>query len=169
MPFTISSQMPLTTQPPFLIFTINDLMLVCAFGRFAFFILEFWTIRMSVTFTDESETCWQKTPVANLMRHRQSGNYYARIRVGGKLIWKSSFGNALKPTGSAYLRPNAFAKYTSPKRGCSHLGLHDKKPLFCTVVAYQSIASRIAFQHFLMMSAPIILCATLATVLMATT
>jgi hypothetical protein len=32
---------------------------------------------------------WQKTPVANLMRHKPSGNYYARIRVGGKLIWKS--------------------------------------------------------------------------------
>jgi integrase len=32
---------------------------------------------------------WQKTPVANLVRHVQSGNYYARFRVGGKLIWKS--------------------------------------------------------------------------------
>ncbi|MGA9779122.1 MAG: site-specific integrase [Verrucomicrobiia bacterium] len=32
---------------------------------------------------------WQKTPVANLVRHVQSGNYYARIRVRGKLIWKS--------------------------------------------------------------------------------
>ena len=28
-------------------------------------------------------------PVANLVRHIQSGNYYARIRVRGKLIWKS--------------------------------------------------------------------------------
>ena len=27
-----------------------------------------------------------KKPVANLMRHKPSGNYYARIRVGGKLI-----------------------------------------------------------------------------------
>ena len=32
---------------------------------------------------------WQKTPVANLVRHVQSGTYYARIRVRGKLIWKS--------------------------------------------------------------------------------
>jgi hypothetical protein len=31
----------------------------------------------------------QKTPVANLVRHVQSGNYYARIRMRGKLIWKS--------------------------------------------------------------------------------
>jgi hypothetical protein len=27
--------------------------------------------------------------VAKLVRHIQSGNYYARIRVRGKLIWKS--------------------------------------------------------------------------------
>jgi integrase len=39
--------------------------------------------------TDHTETRWQKTPVANLVRHVQSGNYYARIRVRGKLIWKS--------------------------------------------------------------------------------
>ena len=26
--------------------------------------------------------------MANLVRHVQSGNYYARIRVRGKLIWK---------------------------------------------------------------------------------
>jgi len=44
---------------------------------------------MNVTATDESEARWQKTPVANLLRHRPSGNYYARIRVRGKLIWKS--------------------------------------------------------------------------------
>jgi len=42
--------------------------------------------------SDSAETTdarWQKTPVANLVRHVQSGNYYARIRVRGKLIWKS--------------------------------------------------------------------------------
>jgi hypothetical protein len=36
-----------------------------------------------------TESRSQKTPVANLVRHVQSGNYYARIRVRGKLIWKS--------------------------------------------------------------------------------
>ena len=36
-----------------------------------------------------TELRWQKTPVANLVRHVQSSNYYARIRVRGKLIWKS--------------------------------------------------------------------------------
>ena len=44
---------------------------------------------MKVTSADKSNSLWQKTPVANLMRHKSSGNYYARIRVGGKLIWKS--------------------------------------------------------------------------------
>jgi len=39
--------------------------------------------------TDNTEPRWQKTPVANLVRHIQSGNYYARIRVRGKLIWKT--------------------------------------------------------------------------------
>jgi integrase len=39
--------------------------------------------------TNRTISQWQKTPVANLLRHVQSGNYYARIRVRGKLIWKS--------------------------------------------------------------------------------
>jgi len=39
--------------------------------------------------TDNTEQRWQKTPVANLVRHVQSGNYYARIRIRGKLIWKT--------------------------------------------------------------------------------
>jgi integrase len=38
---------------------------------------------------NNTELRWQKTPVANLVRHVQSGNYYARIRLRGKLIWKS--------------------------------------------------------------------------------
>lgn len=64
-------------------------MLVYTLSQFTLSILMFYTIRMNVTSTDESESRWQKTPVANLMRHRQSGNYYARIRLRGKLIWKS--------------------------------------------------------------------------------
>ena len=42
--------------------------------------------------TNSSETAdsrRQKTLVANVVRLVQSGNYYARIRVRGKLIWKS--------------------------------------------------------------------------------
>ena len=39
--------------------------------------------------SDNTDLRWQKTLVANLVRHVQSGNYYARFRVRGKLIWKS--------------------------------------------------------------------------------
>ena len=49
----------------------------------------FYTICMKTNSSDNTEQRWQKTPVANLVRHVQSGNYYARIRVRGKLIWKS--------------------------------------------------------------------------------
>jgi integrase len=44
---------------------------------------------MNANSSDKTDARWQKTPVANLVRHVQSGNYYARIRVRGKLIWKS--------------------------------------------------------------------------------
>ena len=55
----------------------------------AFSILPFYTIRMNTDSSNDKNVRWQKTPVANLVRHVQSGNYYARIRVRGKLIWKS--------------------------------------------------------------------------------
>lgn len=44
---------------------------------------------MKTNSSDTTDPRWQKTPVANLVRHIQSGNHYARIRVRGKLIWKS--------------------------------------------------------------------------------
>jgi integrase len=44
---------------------------------------------MKTSSSDNTDSRWQKTPVANLVRHVQSGNYYARIRLRGKLIWKS--------------------------------------------------------------------------------
>lgn len=44
---------------------------------------------MKTNSSNNTEPRWQKTPVANLVRHVQSSNYYARIRVRGKLIWKS--------------------------------------------------------------------------------
>ena len=49
----------------------------------------FYTIGMKTNSSENTDSRWQKTPVANLVRHVQSGNYYARIRVRGKLIWKS--------------------------------------------------------------------------------
>ena len=44
---------------------------------------------MNANSSETTDTRWQKTPVANLLRNVQSGTYYARIRVRGKLIWKS--------------------------------------------------------------------------------
>lgn len=32
---------------------------------------------------------WQKTKYANLVRNISSGNYFARFRNNGKLIWRS--------------------------------------------------------------------------------
>jgi len=55
----------------------------------AFSILPFYTIGVIDDQTNNTEQRWQKTPVANLVRHVQSGNYYARIRLRGKLIWKT--------------------------------------------------------------------------------
>lgn len=41
------------------------------------------------TSKSKQETKWQKTPVANLVRNAVSEIYYARVRMGGKLIWKT--------------------------------------------------------------------------------
>jgi integrase len=41
------------------------------------------------TIEPKQESQWQKTPVANLVRNTASGIYYARVRIKGKLIWKS--------------------------------------------------------------------------------
>jgi hypothetical protein len=49
----------------------------------------FHTILMKVNPSGNTDPRWQKTPVSNLVRYVQSGNYCARIRVRGKLIWKS--------------------------------------------------------------------------------
>ena len=35
------------------------------------------------------EKVWQTTAVQNLVRYAPSGTYFARFRVGGKLVWKS--------------------------------------------------------------------------------
>ena len=35
------------------------------------------------------EKVWQATTVQNLVRYAPAGTYFARFRVGGKLIWKS--------------------------------------------------------------------------------
>ncbi|HEU6447028.1 MAG TPA: site-specific integrase [Verrucomicrobiae bacterium] len=38
--------------------------------------------------SQKSETVWQKTQYANLIRYVPSGTYFARFRVKGKLVWR---------------------------------------------------------------------------------
>jgi hypothetical protein len=47
-----------------------------------------------VSTANESE--WEATAVQNLTRYRASGTYFARFRIGKKLVWKS-----LKTTASS--------------------------------------------------------------------
>jgi integrase len=37
----------------------------------------------------KSETVWETTNVTNLLRNRQSGSYYARVKVNGKQKWRT--------------------------------------------------------------------------------
>src|SRR2546428_6589483 len=43
----------------------------------------------SADMSTSDEKVWQTTAVQNLVRYRSSGTYFARFRVGGKLVWKS--------------------------------------------------------------------------------
>jgi len=38
---------------------------------------------------EESNSPWQKTQYANLIRYVPSGTYFARFRIQGKLVWRS--------------------------------------------------------------------------------
>src|SRR6266516_3029835 len=91
--FTISSQVPSTTQPPFRSFIYNHL------GMHMRWQLDDWILQSDTVGVnrknasnlqpDGRESSWQKTPYANLVRYAPSGKYFARIRVGGKLIRQS--------------------------------------------------------------------------------
>jgi hypothetical protein len=74
----------------------------------------FHTVGMKTDSSQNTGSRWQKTPVANLVRHVQSGNYYARIRVRGKLIWKSLKTNRISV---AKLRLGDFHKEERHLRG----------------------------------------------------
>ncbi|MFZ4780221.1 MAG: hypothetical protein ACOYM3_33110, partial [Terrimicrobiaceae bacterium] len=57
------------------------------------YILLYYTVRMKNE-TDQAaansqEITWQPTQYANIVRHVPSGIYYARLRIKGKLIWRS--------------------------------------------------------------------------------
>jgi hypothetical protein len=43
----------------------------------------------SASMSDSDEKVWQTTAVQNLVRYAPSGTYFARFRIGGKLVWKS--------------------------------------------------------------------------------
>ncbi|MEO6874546.1 MAG: site-specific integrase [Opitutaceae bacterium] len=57
-----------------------------ATSLFAFSTPLFYTFRMEV---GKHEKGWERTNVTNLLRNRQSGNYYARVKVNGKQKWRS--------------------------------------------------------------------------------
>src|SRR5258708_5492028 len=88
----ISSQVPLTTQPPFHSFICNNLK---TFEQLLFdnMILKSDTAHVKrnrkQTSAAKPGKVWQKTQYANLLRYVPSGTYFARIRVGGKLIRRS--------------------------------------------------------------------------------
>jgi integrase len=84
----ISSQVPLTTQPPFQPFIIRHLGLICLL-QFDFPILQSDTVCVKAQNQTKPDSIWQKTPYANLLRYNPSGKYFARIRVQGKLIRRS--------------------------------------------------------------------------------
>jgi hypothetical protein len=52
----------------------------------AFSKLLFHPIGKNANFTENKNTRWQKTAVANLVCQVRTGRHYARIRLGGKLI-----------------------------------------------------------------------------------
>jgi hypothetical protein len=80
--------------------------------------------------SENKDPRWQKTPVANLVRHVQSGNYYARIRVRGKLIWKSLKTDRISV---AKLRLGDFQK-EERQRAAAHKAVAQGKMTFGTVL-----------------------------------
>ena len=57
------------------------------------YILKYYTVRMEnnngQSSTNSQEITWQPTQYANIVRHVPSGIHYARLRIKGKLIWRS--------------------------------------------------------------------------------
>ncbi len=87
----ISSQVPSTTQPPFLPFNCNNLRRIWT-SRSDNCILQPDTGRLPKHSTPpepDMDPLWQKTPSADLVRYVPSHNYFARVRVAGKLIRRS--------------------------------------------------------------------------------
>src|SRR5256714_10712659 len=116
---------------------------VVSISPFASSILVFYTIRMKADLSDNTDSPWQKTPVANLVRNIQSGNYYARIRVRGKLIWKSLKTDRISV---AKLRLSDFHK-GERQRAAAHKAVARGKLLFSD--ALQTYRERLKGDHSL--------------------
>ena len=87
----ISSQVPLTTQPPFRQLNNNNWQITQT-NQSDHSTLPSDTSRMPKRPTPpepDPEPLWQNTPYANLVRHVPSDKYFARVRVAGKLIRRS--------------------------------------------------------------------------------
>jgi hypothetical protein len=52
--------------------------------------------------TGEVESPWQKASYANLIRYASSGCYFARIKIGGKLIRQSLAGREEESENSTW-------------------------------------------------------------------
>lgn len=94
----------------------------------------FYTIGMKTNSSETTDSRWQKTPVANLVRHVQSGNYYARIRVRGKLIWKSLKTDRISV---AKLRLGDFHKQERQRAAVSIAVIRGKMTFADAVAAYK--------------------------------
>ena len=97
----ISSQVPLTTQPPFppILFNLPSTTYENTenpdLNRS---ILAFYTQSMKIAISDpkpKTPSKWQRTKHTNIVRYIPSGIYHAKPRVKGKLYWKSLRTNSI--------------------------------------------------------------------------
>src|SRR5690349_18539217 len=79
-----------------------------------------------------SKLKWQKTTIANLVRNTASGTHYARVRVQGKLIWKSL---RTKSMSVAKLRLADFHEQENHRAAVSPNAIHDGKMTLGDAVA----------------------------------
>ena len=85
--------------------------------------------------TDSQASTWQSVnQYANLVRNTSSGNYYARFRVGGKLIWKSL---KTKAVTVAAMRANDLIKETRTNAASGDLETKSSPTFADAIAAYR--------------------------------
>lgn len=77
---------------------INALQVLPKMGIAAVYTLCLYCFPKNEIQQEQKRPKWAKTPVANLVRKESSGAYFARVRAGGKLIWKSLKTDMLGPS-----------------------------------------------------------------------